>query len=607
MAKIIRLMKALDYPTYERGVCGGIAEMAERARNCGQYDVFQKRMRYLASLNETQTHSLKTAIQKAQTHANKLEKHPRTRPLTEEETILLSIEPFFFQIWAHFYPKAIQTFLNLDGPTIAYHQTSKLEELMYTKGAESDIAPLPVSTSYLINEENEYGGFLKQFLETVQKAPLASGMLISSPSHTIHLFFDHGAWHLTNHDYLKNYSSLDEVLAELNKILKSHQLQIRLFTGTIPQENKDKQSLLAKCKDIADRSITKLAPSKPYWFTKPIYSLAGYMPFFRHASNSDESSRLLQDKKNCLNMAAKIGQEKVMETLLADDTIDINEQDAWGARPLTLAAVHGNEGIVRLLVNHPKIGINYTNLEGDTPLILAAENGYVGIVELLLRHPDIDVNQKNAKGDNPLTLAITHGHLEVTKLLLDNPNIDLKQKNAKGDTPLTLSVTNGRVSILEELFHHMGITPHEENKLLLLATNSGQIKIVDWLFDHCPNMKINEASKNGLTPLWFAVAGNHKNIVQRLLEVQNIDINKSDEKGMTPLFVAAVKGNKEILKLLLKSDPHFTSETDDRLNDLCDKLCQAVNKSIIRDGIIAMNNVLASQTPPEPASEFKHS
>jgi hypothetical protein len=47
VATIQRLMRQLNYPTEEAGVCRGIAVMAERARQCGEYSKFKERMTYL--------------------------------------------------------------------------------------------------------------------------------------------------------------------------------------------------------------------------------------------------------------------------------------------------------------------------------------------------------------------------------------------------------------------------------------------------------------------------------------------------------------------------------------------------------------------------------
>jgi hypothetical protein len=66
---IIEHMQALNYPANPKGVCHGIAYMAERARRIGQYDKFQMRMDYL---KVTDTVTLIARIEAAKVHNKRL-------------------------------------------------------------------------------------------------------------------------------------------------------------------------------------------------------------------------------------------------------------------------------------------------------------------------------------------------------------------------------------------------------------------------------------------------------------------------------------------------------------------------------------------------------
>ena len=44
----------------------------------------------------------------------------------------------------------------------------------------------------------------------------------------------------------------------------------------------------------------------------------------------------------------------------------------------------------------------------------------------------------------------------------------------------------------------------------------------------------------------------HKEIVSMLVQAKGIDVNQAYKDGQTPLFIAAVKGHNEIVSMLLK-------------------------------------------------------
>ncbi|WP_298624385.1 hypothetical protein [uncultured Legionella sp.] len=102
---IIDLMKELNYPTNDDGVCRGLALMAQRACWSGQFEQFQKRMNYLSTLQPNQLHVL---LDMAKQHDKDLRDNKTTIPLSQNEQILLTVDAFFFQIWAHFNPRETQ-------------------------------------------------------------------------------------------------------------------------------------------------------------------------------------------------------------------------------------------------------------------------------------------------------------------------------------------------------------------------------------------------------------------------------------------------------------------------------------------------------------------
>ena len=96
-----------------------------------------------------------------------------------------------------------------------------------------------------------------------------------------------------------------------------------------------------------------------------------------------------------LFLAAKNGNLKEVERLLAQPGVDVDECTKCGNTPLNVACYRGHKDIVMLLLNKgadPK----KTNKAGITPLHLACVRGNADTVCLLLKH-ELDVNAQTTK------------------------------------------------------------------------------------------------------------------------------------------------------------------------------------------------------------------
>jgi ankyrin repeat protein len=66
-------------------------------------------------------------------------------------------------------------------------------------------------------------------------------------------------------------------------------------------------------------------------------------------------------------------------------------------------------------------------------------------------------------------------------------------------------------------------------------------------------IKINQASGKGLTPLIRACYNGHVDVVRLLLAQKDIKINQAMKDGRTPLYIAIREGHSEIADLLRKN------------------------------------------------------
>ena len=294
--------------------------------------------------------------------------------------------------------------------------------------------------------------------------------------------------------------------------------------------------------------------------------------------------------RTALSWAAEMGNESVVQLLLARDDVYINAKSNIGCTPLSFAAQNGHKDVVQLLLARDDIDINahaplyfaaknghkdvvqlllardaYVNIMnsdwGLTPLSLAAQNGHKDVVQLLLARDDVDINAKSFGGRTPLSWAAIKGHKDVVQLLLARDDVDVNTKDSEyGQTPLSFAAKNGHKGVVQLLLarddvdvntkdSRYGQTPlswaaekgHEDVVQLLLARDDVDVNTKDSLYGH--------------TPLSWAAEKGHKDVVQLLLARDDVDVNTKDSRyGRTPLSWAAGKGHKDLVQFLLARD-----------------------------------------------------
>ena len=133
------------------------------------------------------------------------------------------------------------------------------------------------------------------------------------------------------------------------------------------------------------------------------YASVGYQPidlalFWRDKGDFDVAALLLERGATVdLTIAAALGREDLVRSMLDADPGRIHETRAWGKRPLSAAVDFGHDAIARLLIDR---GADPSWPEGaDAPrglaLYSAARRGNRAMVELLLDHgadPNANVN-----------------------------------------------------------------------------------------------------------------------------------------------------------------------------------------------------------------------
>jgi ankyrin repeat protein len=172
--------------------------------------------------------------------------------------------------------------------------------------------------------------------------------------------------------------------------------------------------------------------------------------------------------------AAQLGNEAVIELLLAQDGVDPNSKDIENRTPLAWAAAAGHEAVVKLLIADDRVNVNSKDQNGRTPMEFAAEEGKEAVVTLLLKKDGIDINSKDYRGS---TLLAKTRHPDIIKLLLTKDGIDLNSKDGDAQTALSSAAMNEDEVVVKLLLARDGIDLNSKNMTgqtpLLVAAMNG--------------------------------------------------------------------------------------------------------------------------------------
>ncbi|XP_054157083.1 ankyrin-1-like [Oppia nitens] len=147
-------------------------------------------------------------------------------------------------------------------------------------------------------------------------------------------------------------------------------------------------------------------------------------------TNGSDMSVINDDGLTLLHLAAELGQQQCVHTLLSYNCIDVNVRDNCDTplgplqtTPLHVAAAEGWPQLVIELIDNGA-DVNSVTITGWTPL------QYVMITEKMtptklqsmavLIGKGADVNKRDADGNHSLNIAVLYGHYEATRLLLNS-------------------------------------------------------------------------------------------------------------------------------------------------------------------------------------------
>lgn len=237
--------------------------------------------------------------------------------------------------------------------------------------------------------------------------------------------------------------------------------------------------------------------------------------------------------------------------------------------------------------------INAPTFEGYTPLHLAVLMHEPYLVEKLLKH-GADPHKADRLGNTPLHYGVTSPI--ITSLLLENGANPL-QANVTGELPLHRAAGSSLDSfmILVDAGSPITASTAYGKQPIHFAAESGQLEMLAYLLSHkidkngtdesgntplhyASDLKsaellylagaaIDQANKDGATPLQYAVMRGMPELVLFLLE-HNANPNTQNDTGATPLSTAVGIGNPTIVKHLLTYNANPLQKNDQGLTPL---------------------------------------
>ncbi|KAL5080581.1 hypothetical protein RYX36_009002 [Vicia faba] len=205
-------------------------------------------------------------------------------------------------------------------------------------------------------------------------------------------------------------------------------------------------------------------------------------------------------------------------------------------RAVHAAARGGNLKILEdLLANSDDI-LAFRDAHGSTVLHAAAARGKLEVVKYLASSFNIILNSTDHQGNTALHIAASRGQLSAANALIASSPSLISQRNNSGATFLHKAVSGFQTPAFRRFDRQVELLRN------LLTTNRFHI-------EHIINLKNND----GRTALHMAIIGNiHIDLVQLLMTAPNINLNICDIHSMTPLDYLKQNPNSKNSDILIK-------------------------------------------------------
>lgn len=137
----------------------------------------------------------------------------------------------------------------------------------------------------------------------------------------------------------------------------------------------------------------------------------------------------------------------------------------------------------------------------------------------------------------------------------------MEEENIFDEVDMLDVLVEGNVDVLDAFIHQYGLNSinEEARGILAICILEGRTDLALYLINET-NINLNQADRNGYTPLHFAVQENNYSVVEALIRKKAV-IDPIDKFGNTPLYKCVTeKVNINITKVLLEHGANITVE-----------------------------------------------
>jgi ankyrin repeat protein len=201
-------------------------------------------------------------------------------------------------------------------------------------------------------------------------------------------------------------------------------------------------------------------------------------------SNKADIAKKSSNGSTCVHVAAAVGNDTVLTTLLRKSRASVNEKNDDGLTPLMLAVRSKNLQCVKSLVS-AGASLGVKDPQDKTLVHFAAQSGSLEIMQYLVNEKSLDVNATDKDGITPLHIASQKGQPEVVRFLLGKKVSHTGAQYVVWEKSLYGATQEGKkwgsLGIIGMLGHALSSNTSRQWGPIHLAARSGNPAIVELL------------------------------------------------------------------------------------------------------------------------------
>jgi ankyrin repeat protein len=229
-----------------------------------------------------------------------------------------------------------------------------------------------------------------------------------------------------------------------------------------------------------------------------------------------------------------------------------------GCTALDISVIHNDLSTAKHLIQVLKVCPKQEKGGGrHIPIILATQFGYTDMVRFLYTEGATDMNVVGGGGTTVLQTAVQYGRVDIVRFFLDECEIGVESHTTTlYGTALCVAAKYGNyemaVMLLDEYKADVLACSQSGDSVFLLAAASGEFRLVHALLSRyrCNPHERNRYTTN--TAVYYAVVGNHKNILQYLLK-GGCNAKQVGQYNRGILYSACASGSLRVIEYLAQS------------------------------------------------------